>query len=190
MLLIRDVVDMSKSNLAIVLPVKERDEKIVRTFIERHKDLLTGSFLIVIDSGGGKVLKEYASVYVEMDLPLWRARAWGICLIPFEYDFTLNLDVDTLLPDQYVQMALSRLTRESGLGVVSLDYETLQGHLSFGCSLFRTDLLKKLYDWTPSFLSFSQKCECTYMWGKVRRNGFRVETFNMRAVHLGSDRHG
>jgi len=55
------------------------------------------------------------------------------------------------------------------------------GHLGFGQSIWRTELLKELYDWDIT----NTMCECTYLWGKLNRTKYRLETLsNIRCEHL------
>jgi hypothetical protein len=109
----------------------------------------------------------------------WEARKEGLDHVGTE--FILNLDANKILPEGYVEQVLYLLEHTRNIGVVAIDHEDLMGHLSFGTSIWRTELLRKLYNWTQSSSRF---CECTYMWSKVKKAGFKVETLNMRARHL------
>jgi hypothetical protein len=172
---------MLRAELSIVIPVKE-DAKIVRAFRDHHLPLLSTGQVIVIDSDGGEGLEPYSRTYIKalVDEPLHIARKRGIALA--EAEFTLNLDVDTLLPFNYPQAAIDLLQTNPKLVAVALDYEApdCQGHLAFGTSVCRTLVLKQLYDWQPGH----ESCECVYMWGKFRRNGYLIDTLPLRVRHL------
>jgi hypothetical protein len=56
----------------------------------------------------------------------------------------------------------------------------MQGHLAFGCSIWKTEILHKLYDYHEVLTPL---CECVYIWRRVLRNGYRIETLNYRAIH-------
>ncbi|MDH5375921.1 MAG: hypothetical protein OEW95_08925 [Candidatus Bathyarchaeota archaeon] len=170
--------------ITIALPVFE-DPEIVAKFIDGNKEILEKYPLIVIDRNGGEALKEYASFYRKtccptIGLPLGSSR--GFLIGRVETEFTLNLDVDVLLPKHFVKESLKKF-EDPKVAVVALDYENLQGHLAFGPSIWRTEILQNLYDWG---LWKTRKCECIYMWGKVRGAKYKVETLGMRAKHLRS----
>jgi len=170
--------------VTIALPVFEEPE-IVAKFIDGNKEILQKYPVIIIDRKGGEALKQYASFYRKtccptIGLPLGRSRRFLIRRVQTE--FTLNLDVDVLLPRNFVKESLQKF-EEPKVAVVALDYEDPQGHLAFGPSIWRTEILQKLYDWE---LLKTKKCECIYMWGKVRRAKYRIETLGMRAKHLKS----
>ena len=67
--------------------------------------------------------------------------------------------------------------------VVAIDYEKPQGHLAFGTSIWRTEVLKQLYDWESEKVG---DCECIHMWKKVHCAGLQIETLPYRAKHLKS----
>jgi hypothetical protein len=170
--------------ITIALPVFEEPE-IVAKFIEGNKKILEKHPLIVIDRKGGEALKEYASFYRKtccptIGLPLGSSRKFLVGRVQTE--FTLNLDVDVLLPKNFVKESLKKF-EDPKVAVVALDYEDLQGHLAFGPSIWRTEVLQKLYDWE---FRKTRECECIYMWGKVRGAGYKIETLCMRAKHLKS----
>lgn len=171
--------------ITIALPVFEEPE-IVAKFIDGNKEILEKYLLIVIDRKGGEALKEYASFYRKtccpaIGLPLGRSRKFLIGRVQTE--FTLNLDVDVLLPKHFVKESLKKF-EDPKVAVVALDYENPQGHLAFGPSIWRTEILQNLYDWEK--LWKTRKCECIYMWGKVRGAKYKVETLGTRAKHLKS----
>lgn len=170
--------------ITIALPVFE-DPEIMAKFIEGNKEILEKYPLIVIDRKGGEALKEYASFYRKtccpaIGLPLGSSRRFLIGRVQTE--FTLNLDVDVLLPKHFVKESLKKF-EDPKVAVVALDYENPQGHLAFGPSIWRTEILQNLYDWG---LWKTRKCECIYMWGKVRGAKYKIETIGMRAKHLKS----
>ena len=173
---------MLRSELSVVVPVKE-DANIVCRFRDHHLQLLSTSQVIVVDSGGGKDLEPYSRTYIEAlsDEPMHEARKRGILLA--EAKLTLNLDVDTLVPFEYPQAAISLLEKNSDVAVVAIDYEFphCQGHLAFGTSVARTEILKQLYDWRPGK---GAPCECVYMWAKFRQQGFKIDTLPFRARHI------
>ena len=141
--------------------------------------------LFVLDRKGGEILKEYATFYKKnscptIAFPLGSSRRFLIQKVQTE--FTLNLDVDVLLPTNFIQDALKKF-RNSCVAAVALEYEKPQGHLAFGPRVWRTRILQKLYDWEHWKTS---SCECLYMWDKLRREGYELETLNMRAKHLKS----
>lgn len=180
----RDALYVEKDKkITIALPVFEEPE-IVAKFIEGNKEILEKYPLIVIDRKGGEPLKEYASFYRKtccptIGLPLGSSRKFLIGRVQTE--FTLNLDVDVLLPKNFVKESLKKF-EDPKVAVVALDYENLQGHLAFGPSIWRTEILQKLYDWEVR----KRECECIYMWGKVRGAKYKIETLCMRAKHLRS----
>jgi hypothetical protein len=170
--------------ITLALPVFE-DPKIVAKFIDSNKEILEKYPVIVIDRKGGEALKKYASFYRKtccptIGLPLRSSRRFLIGRVQTE--FTLNLDVDVLLPKDFVEESLKKF-EDPKVAVVALDYEDPQGHLAFGPSLWRTEILQNLYDWG---LWKTKKCECIYMWGKVRGANYKIETLGMRAKHLKS----
>ena len=168
------------NNLTIVIPVFE-DPKIVKEFMIGNRDILVDNELVVINKKGGEELKPFSN-WVEKDTPFWEARKEGLDQV--ETEFVLCLDADTILPEGYVEEALRILQLRRMVAVVAIDYEDLQGHLAFGTSVWRTQLLKDLYDWRLNGGNPPGRCECFYMWSKVKKSGFKVETLNMRAKHL------
>lgn len=127
-----------------------------------------------------KQIKYPLIIIEELNLPLSMARKLGIFKVKTKY--ILNLDSDTVLPEGYIERALKILEENEDVAVIAIDYQYphCQGHLAFGTSIWRTDFLKECYDWTEG----TRKCECSYMWIKVRRKGLRIETLPMRAIHL------
>jgi hypothetical protein len=146
--------------LTVVLPLKENQE-ILEKFIEGNRELLTNYPLIVIGFG---------------NLP--EARKYGISLV--QTSFTLNLDSDVIIPLDFIEEALKEF-QDDKVVVISIPYESdIQGHLPFGPSLWRTEILQELYDW-----EFGKgDCECRYMWEKVKSLGYKIVELDMKAKHL------
>lgn len=163
------------SMISIVIPIKEF--KLLNKFLGLNQYIFEKYEVIVIDSRGGEILKPM-SIYLTPKIPLWEARKLGYSLVKTPY--ILNLDANIVLPKSYLERALRILESDPKIGVVALDYEILQGHLGFGTSLWRTELLKELYDWNPE----EGHCECVYMWAKIRKKGYKIETINARAIRL------
>jgi glycosyltransferase involved in cell wall biosynthesis len=186
----------SKGNkLAIVIPVKDPPD--IDRFIEVNKRFFAKYYVIVIDSGGGEKLEQYADHYVKRNLSLWEARKLGYSYVATE--FILNLDVDVEIPSLYPE--LTDFMRENEIDAMSIFYEDVnhcQGALEFGISLWRTSVLRSLYDFSSeTAISPIQKvgtmhyaslnngwCECTYMWRKLKLSGRKLETVSVRAVHF------
>lgn len=147
-------------NLTIVLPIKETEE--LRTY------------LMPLHS----YLNEYPSIVVN-EFSLSEARKYGINRVDTEY--TLCLDLDTILPEGYIEKAIKILDNNSNVMVVAIDYEKLQGHLAFGTSIWRTKFLKEHYNWDSEHII---QCECIHMLRKVIKSGYVIETLPMRAKHL------
>jgi cellulose synthase/poly-beta-1,6-N-acetylglucosamine synthase-like glycosyltransferase len=171
--------------ITIALPVYEEPD-IVANFIDGNKEILEKYPVIVVDRKGGEALKKYASFYKKtscptIGLPLGNSRKFLIGRVQTE--FTLNLDADVLLPKNFVKESLKKF-EDPEVAVVALDYENPQGHLAFGPSIWRTEILQKLYDWQK--LLKRKKCECIHMWSKVQRAKYRVETLGMSAKHVRS----
>jgi len=169
--------------ITIVVPVYEKTE-IVQKFLELSEEILKSNILIVIDSGGGSPLKKLATHYEEFPKgDLSAARKRGISLA--ETDFIFNLDADTIVPISYVSEAVQILESCKDVFAVALDYEKLKGHLGFGTSVWKANILKQLYDWKKGM----GVCECVYMWSKIFKAGGRLETLPMRAIHLKKERY-
>ena len=169
------------NKITILIPVFEEPE-IVAKFVDENKSILKRYPVFVLNKKGGAILKEYTSFYKKSSCPtigwpLGSSRKFLIRRVQTE--FSLNLDVDTILPPDFVNEALKKLN-DPKVGAIALDYENPQGHLAFGPSLWRTKVLQKLYDYT----FWKPKCECIYMWNKLHRANLKVETLNKKAKHL------
>lgn len=113
--------------------------------------------------------------------------------------FHFKLDRDVAPPMAYIQEALT-LLREDKADAVSIHFDPIYtGHLEFGVSMWKTEILKKLYDFSYGLVSDGKIvkvgsqaystlnngwCECSYMWRKLRASGGRLETLPIRAKHL------
>lgn len=185
-------------DLTIVIPVKNPPD--IERFIIENFQILNASRKVVVDSGGGEPLKVLPdTLWIQRQVSMWEARKIGYREV--KTSFTLNLDVDTVLPEGYVEDAL-HLLRENSCDAVAIDYEPPQGHYAFGTSIWRTELLKKLYDYPPKavekLISVGKQewvtafqngfCECTYMWARLLRSGGKLESLGYRAVHIKESR--
>ena len=166
-----------KKKLTIVIPVNEKKETIAK-FIEGNRKLLESSRVIVINKAGGEELRQFAERFISSQESLWEARKRGILLV--ETPFVLILDADVILPFSYVEKAIKILEEEKDVIAISIEFEKVLGHLPFGHSIWKTEWLKKLYDWDPS----KRTCECLWMWSKVHKSKKRIETMCLRAKHL------
>lgn len=163
------------SDLTIVIPVK--NPKKLDEWLEQMKWIFKEHKAIIIDSGGGERLKVYAWKYIKKNLSEWEARELGYSFV--ETPFILNLDVDTVLPKEYVEEALE-LLRSGYADVTAIDYEKSIGHYGFGTSVWRTEVLRRVYDYPPKALELALArepshfhvfrytiCECIYIWNKA-----------------------
>jgi hypothetical protein len=185
---------MHLEDLTIVIPVKDPPD--LERFTKENFQVLNASQKVVIDSGGGEQLRTLPNMLLlQIQVPMWEARKIGYGKV--KTAFALNLDADTVLPEGYVQDALN-LLRENSCDAVAIDYQPLQGHYAFGTSIWRTALLKELYDYPPRAVENLIKvgeqewitafqngfCECTYMWARLLRSGGKLETLGYKATHL------
>jgi hypothetical protein len=182
-------------DLTIVIPVKDPPD--LQRFVRENLEVLSASKKVVIDSGRGEQLGSLPNTLLfQRQVPMWEARRIGYEEV--RTPFTLNLDVDTILPNGYVLDSLNVL-RNNSCDAVAIDYDPPQGHYAFGTSIWRTELLKKLYDYPPKAVEKLIKvgeqewitafqngfCECTYMWTRLIRSGGRLESLGYRAIHIG-----
>ena len=174
---------LKKDNgVTIVLPVFEEPE-VVAMFLNCNREILQQHPLFVVDLKGGEILKGYAAFYRKTSCPtiawpLGSSRRFLIRRVQTE--FTLNLDVDVLLPNNFVSESLKKF-KDPLVAAVSINYYGHHTHLPFGPSIWRTKILQKLYDWEHWKL---KNCECLYMWNKLRKAEYKLETLDMRAKHL------
>lgn len=166
--------------LAIVIPVK--NQQWLDEFIEGNKEILEKYPVIVVDSGGGEKLEKFAKIYIKQDVSFWEARQMGYRHVSERY--ILNLDSDVVITKSYIMSALAILEAFENVGAVSVFYDKInrnRGVLEYGCSIWRTELLRELYDYVPKV---GRICECVYMWNKLQNAGYLIETLCFRAKHL------
>jgi hypothetical protein len=161
-------------NLSFAVIAKEQSQ-MVQQFINYYKEFLRKCSLIVVDSQGAEALKSHATVYIKKFLPLDQARSLAISKL--ETPYALMVDVDTHLPHNYIKEAYTLLLKEAD--VVAIDYNPPQGHLAFGASMWKTEVLKKLYDWRMG----SKHCECIHMWNRIHQNKLKLATLPYTARH-------
>jgi hypothetical protein len=145
--------------LSIVLPVAEED-----VLFLNKQEIISKFPTFIIDVG-----------------TMAEARRRGINRVTTE--FTLCLDADTILPDGYIEAAITLLQKNSNMVVVATDYTKIQGHLAFGTSIWKTEVLKELYDYQERGIG-NNLCECLYMWSRVIGNGYSIGTVNYKAFHV------
>jgi uncharacterized protein (DUF2237 family) len=183
--------------VSIVIPVKDPPD--IQMFMNWNSELHSKeNEIIVVDSGGGMELQLLATSYTRKLVPFWEARKIGYSEASTE--FILNLDSDVLLPNRFLHNSLKKM--EEGADAVSIFYEDVghcQGALEYGASLWRSKMLRSLYDFSLSKVSDGQIrkvgssiystlndgwCECNYMWRKLVDSGGVLETIPFRAKHL------
>lgn len=169
-------------SLSIVIPCYELKQHTVAISILANGKLFSKYPVIVVNKGGGNLFKKFAKQFLDQDTDFWVARKFGLKYVRTKY--VLCLDVDTILPDNYVEQAIDLLEKDQKIGAIALNYDPLiQDHLAFGTSIWRTKELKKLYDWKLTSMP-SEICECKYMWNKLTEVGLKVETLPMNAMHI------
>jgi cellulose synthase/poly-beta-1,6-N-acetylglucosamine synthase-like glycosyltransferase len=143
-------------------------------FIKGNAWLLENFPVIVIDSGGGEKLRKYALEYVQKNIDFWDARRLAYQMVKTPY--VMNLDSDVIIPNGYLANALDVL-KNPDVGAVSLFYEGMThfGVLEYGVSIWKTSLVKQLYDFDAKKLPPNGLCECIYMFRKLWNSGYRVE---------------
>jgi hypothetical protein len=127
-----------------------------------------------------KKIKEYAKFpqVVDTRVGMAKARKWVINQVTTQ--FLLTLDVDTDLPEGYLEDALRILEFNPKVACVVIDYEKSQGHYAFGTGVWRTSIVQKLYDYSEVT---TQLCECSHLYHKVLVSGYTIESLYCRAVH-------
>lgn len=176
-------------DLTILIPCAERTE-LVEWSIQGNEEILTKYPLVIVDREGGDTFVSFEQQgnmniqYFDQNTSFWFARRFGLEFVKTKY--VLNLDVDTVLPPEYIEKAIEILETHPEVGAVALDYAYpyKQNHLAFGTSIWRTKQLKELYDWRLTSDQPFGVCECKYMWTKVEAKGMKVETLPMEAKHL------
>ena len=154
-------------NLTILMLVNNEKQWIKDRFIEGNWKLLKRPFLHITI---GPEVKGF-----------WKARKEGLKRVESEY--VLNLDADTILPEDYIEEAIHLLNVNPQVYAVALDYQFpfTQGHLAFGTSVWRTEVLRRLYNFEPG-----DQCECIYMWNKIQ--GHLMTIKGMEAIHIKEER--
>lgn len=98
--------------------------------------------------------------------------------------YTVIVDMDTEIPERYIEDAIALLSKDSKLACIAIDYTESQGHYAFGASVWKTEALKKLYDYREG----TGWCECIYMYHKVLQAGYSMDTIGKyRAIHNKGD---
>jgi hypothetical protein len=166
--------------LTIVIPCSE-NENLVKFIIQENKEIFSKYQLIIVNKMGGEPFQQFKPLFFNQDSSFWFARRFGYEFVKTKY--TLNLDVDTILPQGYVEEGIKMLESNEEISVVAIDYEepNNQGHLAFGTSIWRTEELRHLYDWRLAQDQSGKICECLYMWNKISN---RVGTLSMKAKHV------
>jgi hypothetical protein len=141
-----------------------------------------------------------SQIVVDRSVPMADARKKTIdqAAMPF----SLVLDADTILPAGFLSQAHEKL--QEGAVTCTLRYAPdVQGHPPFGASLWRTNTLKRLYDYHIYVKSYRpvyshtfdgkgndryensnpMKCECLYMYSKLEPEELYVFS-DLAAVHL------
>lgn len=186
-------------NLTIVTPIKET--KSLLDWYNRMKWLLEKTEWTIIDSGGGKELESLCSQYIAaVDVTFYEARKIGYHHVTSP--LTLNLDAFTILPQEYVDEALTLLSSKEA-DCCAIDYEPSLGHYGYGTSMWRTDILNKLYDYVPKLMRVSNRdskgeyhileysfCECNYMWNTLVTSKHKFVPLFYKAKNNGDPRHG
>lgn len=171
--------------LTIVIPCFESEAMVHRCVIA-NLDVLQRYRVIILNKTGGERFRDFIwPMLFNMGASFWFSRRFGYEFVRTEY--ILNLDVDTILPDGYVEKAIQIMDSDLSIGAVALDYAApfMQSHLAFGTSIWRTVELRALYDWRMTSGQSEDLCECRYMFKKVEAMGKRVVSIDgMSAVHM------
>jgi hypothetical protein len=176
-------------DLTILIPCAEKPE-LVEQSIQENEKLFSSYPIIVVNKEGGQLFNIFALFVFNQNTSWWFARRFGLEFVKTKY--VLNLDVDTVLPEGYVEKAIEILETRPEVGAVALNYAKPynQTHLAFGTSIWRTEQLKELYDWRLTVIDQSKNlCECRYMWHKLDTKSLKVETLPMEAKHLKESAH-
>jgi hypothetical protein len=166
-----------------ILIVCAEEPKLVELSIQKNLDVFKKYPLVIVNRRGGEPFKVFNSLFFNQQTSFWFARRFGMEFVKTKY--ILCLDVDTVLPPQYIESAIQILETQPEVMVVASTYATpyTQDHLAFGTSIWRTDILKELYDWRLTEKP-TQFCECIYMWKKIFAIGKKVYSFEQNATHL------
>jgi len=183
-------------NLTVITPIKET--KSLMPWFEQMRWLLKN--WVIIDSGGGENLEPLCTRYIKADTPFYEARKIGYAHATTHY--IMNLDAFTIVPEEYVTQALT-LLNNGDADCCAIDYLPSLGHYGFGTSIWRTDVLNKLYDYMPRLLqdkAVDSKgeihtikmsfCECSYMWNTLVTSKHKFVPLFYKAKNNGDPRHG
>jgi len=173
-------------------------------FLDHNSKYFLQYPLLVVDSGGGESLERFSKFYLRKDVSIWKARR--ITIQECKTDLIFFLDSDVLIPEGYIEKACSHFLRNRNLGAVSILHSPIDhfGTLPFGVSIWRTEVIKELYDYFPrrvnrklvkvddNYYTTGKRyfCECLYMWNKLIQSGRDLETFNFKAIHLRRNKYG
>jgi hypothetical protein len=189
--------------LTIITPIKIRAprRKVLSEFLKANIPVFKEHHFIVIDSGGGEDFRTLADLYIAGEMTLWQARKFGYALVHTKY--IMNLDCDVIVPRGYIEKALEMMEANEKIAAVSIFYNDVThngGILEYGVSIWRTEVVKELYDYDPQQISHETikigdkyitagypYCECMHMWRKVLEKGMKIETLPIRALHLSSN---
>jgi hypothetical protein len=162
--------------LTIAIPVYENSD-LIKQLIKLNFELFHSYPLMIINKSGGEELKALAYQFIQSDYSFAEARKLTYNLCKTKY--ILNLDSDTVLPKGYVEDALKLLESNPKIYVVGIDYEFpyTQGHMAFGASIGRVDMLKQVYRWNPTIKS----CECIFIWTILKNH---LVSLPYQAIHL------
>lgn len=171
------------NNITVVIPCLETIGIVIKS-IDGNSEIFSKYPIIVVNKNGGENYKLFASLFFNQYTSFWFARRFGLEFVKTKY--VLNLDVDTVLPSQYIEKAIEILETHPEVGAVALSYADpyKQKHLAFGTSIWRTEQLKELYNWRLAADQKFNVCECEYMWNKLEKKGMKVETLPLEATHL------
>jgi len=91
-------------SLTITIPIKAAPKEIEEA-IARNQRILETYPIIVVDRQGGDVFKTMKNAtYFKLDSSFWDARRFALEKV--ETTYVLCLDIDTVLPENYVKEAI------------------------------------------------------------------------------------
>lgn len=180
-------------NLTVLTPIKETAD--LTEWYRSMSWLLDQTKWLILDSGGGEAFSNVDG-YQKLDVSEWRARE--LLIRKIETPFVLNLDCLNVLPEAYVKEAYTLLSN-NGAEVTAIDYEESIGHYGFGTSMWKTPVLRAVYDYPPKALRLQLQdedgefhvfrytiCECIYLWNKLYNNGNKFLPLLFKAKNLGA----
>ncbi len=169
-------------NLTITIPVFE-DPALVATMIKENSAIFSKYPLVIVNKSGGDQFRtiQLGIKFFDRDSTWWDARKFALDYVQTKY--VLCLDLDTVLTPQYIERAIAILESRPDVACVAINYADphKQDHIAFGTSIWRLDVIKRLYDWDACS---GKACECKYMWSKVEAEGMKVETLPIEAKHM------